>query len=61
VPTEVAFFGSATATRCVRRAVAADLNLSPKHVLAHVPDINRLRRGFKNFCSDERGAAWATF
>jgi SAM-dependent methyltransferase len=39
VPTEVAFFGTATARRLRDRGDAADL-LAAKNVLAHVPDIN---------------------
>ena len=39
VPTEVAFFGAATARRLVGQGGAADL-VAAKNVLAHVPDIN---------------------
>jgi SAM-dependent methyltransferase len=39
VPTEVAFFGRATAERLLQRGFAADL-LAANNVLAHVPDIN---------------------
>lgn len=38
VPTEVAFFGAATARRLAQRGLAADL-LVANNVLAHVPDI----------------------
>lgn len=39
VPTEIAFFGTATARRLAAQGVAADL-LVANNVLAHVPDIN---------------------
>jgi SAM-dependent methyltransferase len=44
VPTEVAFFGAATACRLLARGDAADL-LAAKNVLAHVPDINDFVEG----------------
>lgn len=44
VPTEIAFFGSTTASSLVARGFAAD-HLSAKNVLAHVPDIADFARG----------------
>jgi hypothetical protein len=44
VPTEIAFFGEATARRLVAGGHAADL-LASKNVLAHVPDINDFAAG----------------
>jgi SAM-dependent methyltransferase len=44
VPTEVAFFGVATATQMVRRGRRASL-LIANNVLAHVPDINDFAAG----------------
>jgi SAM-dependent methyltransferase len=44
-PTEVAFFGRATAERLSRRGVAADL-VAANNVLAHVPDIRDFAAGF---------------
>lgn len=46
VPTEVAFFGEATARRMVSEGWAADL-LAAKNVLAHVPDINDFVAGVR--------------
>jgi len=46
VPTEVAFFGSKTATRLRGQGGAADLIIA-NNVLAHVPDINDFVAGFK--------------
>jgi SAM-dependent methyltransferase len=46
VPTEVAFFGSATATKLRAQGGAADLIIA-NNVLAHVPDINDFVAGFK--------------
>ena len=43
VPTEVAFFGVETAQRLAPRGRKADL-MAANNVLAHVPDIARLRR-----------------
>jgi SAM-dependent methyltransferase len=45
VPTEVAFFGRATAERLNQRGVAADL-MAANNVLAHVPDIRDFVTGF---------------
>jgi SAM-dependent methyltransferase len=45
VPTEVAFFGRATAERLSRRGVKADL-IAANNVLAHVPDIRDFAAGF---------------
>lgn len=45
VPTEVAFFGRATAERLARRDVRADL-VAANNVLAHVPDIRDFVAGF---------------
>ncbi len=45
VPTEVAFFGRATAERLSRRGVGADL-VAANNVLAHVPDIRDFAAGF---------------
>jgi hypothetical protein len=46
VPTEVAFFGRATAERMVAKGWSADL-LAAKNVLAHVPDINDFVAGVR--------------
>ncbi len=46
VPTEVAFFGVATAERLAKAGHAADL-MCANNVLAHVPDINDFVRGFE--------------
>lgn len=46
VPTEVAFFGEATARRLAAAGKAADL-LAAKNVLAHVPDINDFVAGVR--------------
>ena len=59
VPTEVAFFGSATATRLRERGGDADLIVA-NNVLAHVPDINDFVAGFKILLS-ERGVATFEF
>jgi hypothetical protein len=45
VPTEVAFFGRATAERLAARGVSADLTAA-NNVLAHVPDIRDFVAGF---------------
>ena len=45
IPTEVAFFGVATATRLRGEGIAPDLMVA-NNVLAHVPDINDFVRGF---------------
>jgi 2-polyprenyl-3-methyl-5-hydroxy-6-metoxy-1,4-benzoquinol methylase len=45
IPTEIAFFGSATAARLCGAGVAPDL-IAANNVLAHVPDINDFVRGF---------------
>lgn len=46
VPTEVAFFGVATAERLARAGHGADL-MCANNVLAHVPDINDFTSGFE--------------
>ena len=46
VPTEVAFFGRATAERLKASGKGADL-IAANNVLAHVPDINDFVKGFK--------------
>jgi 2-polyprenyl-3-methyl-5-hydroxy-6-metoxy-1,4-benzoquinol methylase len=46
IPTEVAFFGEATARRLRDEGKAADL-MAANNVLAHVPDINDFVEGFK--------------
>ncbi len=46
VPTEVAFFGSAKGAQLAAAGKAADL-IAANNVLAHVPDINDLVKGFK--------------
>ena len=43
IPTEVRFFGVETARDLAARGLAADLLLG-NNVLAHVPDLQRLRR-----------------
>jgi SAM-dependent methyltransferase len=45
VPTEVAFFGAATAQRLAGAGKRADL-IAANNVLAHVPDINDFVKGF---------------
>ncbi|HUZ64450.1 MAG TPA: class I SAM-dependent methyltransferase [Acetobacteraceae bacterium] len=45
IPSEIAFFGAATATRLREAGVAPDL-MAANNVLAHVPDINDFVRGF---------------
>ena len=45
IPSEIAFFGAATATRLREAGVAPDLMVA-NNVLAHVPDINDFVRGF---------------
>ncbi len=45
VPTEIAFFGRASATRLAAQGIAADL-MAANNVLAHVPDINDFVAGF---------------
>jgi SAM-dependent methyltransferase len=52
VPTEVAFFGSKTATRLRELGGTADLIIA-NNVLAHVPDINDFVAGFKILLSPE--------
>ncbi len=46
VPTEIAFFGEATARRLAEAGRTADL-LAAKNVLAHVPDVNDFVRGVR--------------
>jgi 2-polyprenyl-3-methyl-5-hydroxy-6-metoxy-1,4-benzoquinol methylase len=45
IPTEVAFFGEATARRLRDRGIAPDL-MAANNVLAHVPNINDFVQGF---------------
>lgn len=52
VPTEIAFFGEATARRLVAEGHAADL-LASKNVLAHVPDINDFVAGVHTMLKPE--------
>jgi hypothetical protein len=59
VPTEVAFFGSATATRLREQGGHADLIVA-NNVLAHVPDINDFVAGFRILLG-ERGVATFEF
>ena len=59
VPTEVAFFGSATATRLREQGGHADLIVA-NNVLAHVPDINDFVAGFQILLG-ERGVATFEF
>jgi SAM-dependent methyltransferase len=59
VPTEVAFFGSETATRLRKRHGTADLIIA-NNVLAHVPDINDFVAGFKILLG-EKGVATFEF
>lgn len=59
VPTEVAFFGSKTATRLREQGGTADLIIA-NNVLAHVPDINDFVAGFKILLA-ERGVATFEF
>jgi hypothetical protein len=51
VPTEVAFFGSKTASSIREKRGGADLIVA-NNVLAHVPDINDFVAGFKILLSD---------
>jgi 2-polyprenyl-3-methyl-5-hydroxy-6-metoxy-1,4-benzoquinol methylase len=46
IPTEVAFFGEATAARLAAAGVAPDV-IAANNVLAHVPDLNDFVRGIK--------------
>lgn len=46
IPTEIAFFGSATAHRLVAAGKAADL-VAANNVLAHVPDLNDFVAAFR--------------
>jgi C-methyltransferase C-terminal domain/Methyltransferase domain/Putative zinc binding domain len=59
VPTEVAFFGSKTATQLCERGGTADLIIA-NNVLAHVPDINDFVAGFKILLG-EQGVATFEF
>jgi SAM-dependent methyltransferase len=59
VPTEIAFFGLATATRLRADGGVADLIVA-NNVLAHVPDINDFVAGFAALLS-ERGVATFEF
>ena len=52
VPTEVAFFGAATAERLAAEGWSADL-LAAKNVLAHVPDINDFVAGVQTLLKPE--------
>ncbi|MGD9783041.1 MAG: methyltransferase domain-containing protein [Hyphomicrobiaceae bacterium] len=57
IPTEVAFFGEATARRLAEQGVAADL-MAANNVLAHVPAIEDFVKGFAVLLKPE---AVATF
>jgi SAM-dependent methyltransferase len=46
IPTEIAFFGTATARRLAKAGKQADLMVA-NNVLAHVPDLNDFVAGFK--------------
>jgi len=59
VPTEVAFFGSKTATQLYESGGPADLIIA-NNVLAHVPDINDFVAGF-NILLGEQGVATFEF
>lgn len=59
VPTDIAFFGSETATRLLQQGGGADL-LIANNVLAHVPDINDFVAGFK-ILLNEHGVATFEF
>jgi hypothetical protein len=59
VPTEVAFFGSRSATQLRERSGAADLIIA-NNVLAHVPDINDFVAGF-SILLGEKGIATFEF
>lgn len=52
VPTEIAFFGSGTATRLAAAGRSADL-LAAKNVMAHVPDINDFVAGVAGLLKPE--------
>jgi SAM-dependent methyltransferase len=57
VPTEVAFFGSKTASRLREQGGQADLIIA-NNVLAHVPDINDFVAGFKLLLKEQGVAAF---
>jgi len=57
IPTEVAFFGAATARELRDRTGAADLIVA-NNVLAHVPDINDFVAGVRILLSDEGTATF---
>ncbi|KAB2938996.1 MAG: class I SAM-dependent methyltransferase [Hyphomicrobium sp.] len=52
IPTEMVFFGRATAERLTREGYAADL-MASNNVLAHVPDINDFVAGFATLLKPE--------
>jgi hypothetical protein len=57
VPTEVAFFGAATARGLRELGYAADL-MAANNVLAHVPDINDFVTGFKTLLKPGGGVTF---
>ena len=57
VPTEVAFFGSKTATQLRERSGTADLIIA-NNVLAHVPDINDFVAGFEILLGEQGTATF---
>lgn len=52
IPTEVLFFGAATAAQLKREGHGADI-IAANNVLAHVPDINDFVRGFAVLLNDD--------
>ena len=52
IPTEVAFFGEASASRLAGNGVRPDV-IVDNNVLAHVPDLNDFVRGFKTLLKPE--------
>ena len=52
VPTEVAFFGTATAAQLAKAGHSADL-ICANNVMAHVPDLNDFVAGFKTLLKPE--------
>lgn len=57
VPTEVAFFGRATAERIAARGRLADLTVA-NNVLAHVPDLNDFIAGFARLLAPSGAASF---
>lgn len=57
VPTEIAFFGTATAERLRQQGHCADLMIA-NNVLAHVPDINDFVAGFRMLLKDQGTAVF---